>query len=76
MIKPSIFNKGPKEITMFFLGLLTSLVLFFGGGIFIARLFVSGVMGIILGILLGIGGMFISSFVFGAFYLSKINKKK
>lgn len=69
-----MLTRKPKDIILFFLGLLVSLSLFFGGGIFVAHLFVSGVPGILLGILLGIGVIFAIAFAFSFAYLAKMRK--
>jgi hypothetical protein len=69
-----ILTKKPKDIILFFLGLLASIVFFFGGGIFLARLWVSGISGILLGILFGIGAILIIAFTAGFSYLSRMRK--
>lgn len=63
-----------KDKILFFIGLLLSVVVFFGGGIFIARLFVPGGAGIFLGILLGIGVIFTIAFMASYSYLEKLKK--
>jgi hypothetical protein len=69
-----ISTKGPKEIALFILGFIFSSVLFFGSGIFVAHLFLSGIAGVFLGILLAFGAIFAVAFLFVLFQLSKIRK--
>jgi hypothetical protein len=69
-----MLTRKPKDIVLFFIGIMMSLGLFFGGGIFIAHLFVPGFSGILLGMLLGIGAIFAIAFASSFSYLAKIRK--
>jgi hypothetical protein len=70
-----MLTRKPKEIILFILGIVTSLGFFFGGGIFIAHFFVSGVAAVLLGILLGFGAILAIAFAVTFSHLSKIKKK-
>jgi hypothetical protein len=69
-----IMTRGPKDIILFFVGLTLSLGLFFGGGIFLARLIIPGLPGIFLGILFGIGVILAIAFTISFSYLAKMRK--